>query len=510
MSQAVTFRDWQQLWRVLTDTGAFGPQPLRGAGQLLRFLAQHGPTPYALVAWHALKGPQVTAVDAHDGVLTYRELQCAADALAGEMRFLLTPGARVGLLGRGGTRWLVGLLAATRLGADVVLLNTLHSPAEWAEQVQELHLSAVLHEPAYCTGLRSCPHSAALVNLSLTETRQSPLPRRPGFGAVTLLTSGSTGTPRAIKRHTGLKHAQAVFPVTDFLLRLSVKAGERVWLPPPLFHGQGLSALMLTLGFGGTLVLGPEPQPEALQESLRRTSPHWIIVVPTVLRRLLDGLDTSVTLPSLRGVVSGSAPLSPALAQEALQAFDGRLFNLYGTTETGPLCLATPADFQQRLETVGSVLNGVHVNLQGGTVNVRSPFLAVPASCWNTGDLAEWNDSGHLRLLGRADDRFICGGENIDPLALERRIEALPGVLECAVWGESDEEYGQVVHALIVPADKNSAIQPLHAALSSALPRTFRPRSITLCPDLPRNAAGKLVRRHLPEWRDQFAAADQH
>lgn len=504
MTQGVSLRDWCHLWRVLTATGAFGPHPAKGVSQLLRVVARHGPTPYALVAWHALRQPGVTAIVAQDGTRTYREVQQAADVLAGELRQVIRPGDRVGLLGRGGCRWLVGLLAATRLGADVVLLNTLHGPAEWAEQVQRLTLKAILHEPAFFEGLRSWPHAAALVDVNRPPARRASAPLRPGCGAVTLLTSGSTGTPRAIQRKTGLNRAQAALTATDFLSRLSIRSGERVWLPPPLFHGQGLSALMLTLGFGGTLVLGPEPRPGALRDSLERTSPHWVILVPTALHRLLEGVTEPLDLPHLRGVVSGSAPLSPALAERARQAFQGRLFNLYGTTETGPISLATPADFQHHADTVGRVLKGAEVELAGGTVTVRSPFLAVPEACWDTGDLAAWHGPGHLRLLGRADDRFICGGENVDPLALGR-IEALPGVAECAVWGAADAEYGQVVQALVVPATPDLDVQALRCSLEEALPRTFRPRVITLCPELPRNAAGKLVRRHLPDWHERFS-----
>lgn len=501
MSEQITLTDGRELWRVLTGTGEFGPEPLQGAAQLLRVIARHGLNPYALVAWHAQLRPQVTAIEAWDGVRTYRDLQLEANTLAAELAGLIRPGQRVGLLGRGGVRWLVGLLAASRLGADVVLLNTLHSPQEWAQQMQKLNLSAVLHEEAQAQTVRSCPHPAALVNLHATRGKpRATLRLGPRAGAVTLLTSGSTGTPRDIKRTTGLSRLRGVLIATDFLNRLGLRCGERVWLPPPLFHGQGLSALMLTLGFGGTLLLAPEPQGSALRAHLQRTSPQWLIVVPTVLHRLLDGVTAPFHLPHLRGVVSGSAPLSAVLTKSALHAFHGKLFNLYGSTETGPISLATPADLQQQPGTVGRVLRGVKVDLPGGAVQVRSPFLAVPHDCWNTGDLGEWSGSGCLHLLGRADDRFICGGETIDPLALEQRIEALPGVAECAVWPVPDAEYGQAIHALMVPVNDRVTVQEVQAALNDALPRTFRPRSITLCRELPRNAAGKLVRRHLPGW----------
>lgn len=494
---------WAALWKVLKDTGALGAHPGLGLVHLLGSVARHGPNPYALVAWHARTRPGQAAIQAWDGVLSYCELQRAADALATDLKPLITPGSRVGLLGRGGARWLVGLLAASRLGAEVVLLNTLHSPAEWAGQVGRLGLCAVLHEAALKRPLRSVPHPAALVNL--TETRKAaffPLPVPPRVGAVTLLTSGSTGTPRAIRRRTGLSRALAVLTATDFLSRLSFRAGERVWLPPPLFHGQGLSALMLCLGFGGTLVLAPEPQGQALRVSLEASSPHWVVVVPTVLHRLLQS-DTTFRLPHLRGVLSGSAMLSPALASAASHAFQGRLFNLYGTTETGPISLATPTDMQEAPGTVGRVLRGVEVSLRGEEVHVRSPFLAVPETGWRTGDLGMRDSQGRLHLRGRADDRFICGGENVDPVALEQRIEALPGVRECAVYPVPNAEYGQVIHALIVPGGLDIELHALQTELERALPRTLRPRSIRLCAELPRNAAGKLLRRHLPDWLPQ-------
>ena len=484
-----TPRDWQKLWQTLSDTGVLGARPALDLGRLAATALRHGPTPYALVAWHAAQHPNTVAIDAPDGRLTYRELLAQADASAAQLVPLIGPKTRVGLLGRGGVRWVVGLLVATRLGAEVVLMNTLHSPEGWATQTRKMGLAAILHEATYAQGLRQHPHPAALVELGDgLLIAHSPKLIAPRFGSVTLLTSGSTGNPRTIRRRTGLSRSLAVCAATDFLTRLAPKVNERVWLPPPLFHGHGLSALMLTWGFGGTLILADG---DDLWASLEAADPHWAVLVPTMLHRLLE--QASDAPPNLRRVVCGSAPLSPRLAQQAQAVFGRVLFNLYGTTETGPIALATPADLAAGVN-VGRVLDGVQVDLSAGTVNVRSPFLAVNAESWNTGDQAEFDAAGRLHLRGRADDRFICGGENVDPEELEHRIEQLAGVRECAVWGESDAEYGQVVHALIVP-QLGADLADIQASLAQALPRTLRPRSVTLCAELPRNAAGKLARQ---------------
>lgn len=491
-----TLSDWQRLWQTLAGTGVFGARPALGLGRLAATALRHGPTPYALVAWHAATQPNESALEAPDGRLTYRELLAQADALAAQLATAIPAGSRVGLLGRGGAHWLVGLLAATRLGAEVVLMNTLHSSEGWATQARKLRLVAILHEAAYAEGLRQHPHPADLVELGRTAQTGFRF-MAPRLGSVTLLTSGSTGNPRAIRRRTGLSRSLAVCAANDFLTRIEPRRGERVWLPPPLFHGHGLSALMLTLGFGGTLILADA---EDLWASLEAADPHWAVLVPTMLHRLLESRPAAPTLPHLRRLVSGSAPLSPRLAHQAQAQFGPVLFNLYGTTETGPIALATPADLAASVN-VGRVLRGVHLDLAHETVNVRSPFLAVNAASWNTGDLATVDAAGRLHLRGRADDRLICGGENVDPEELENRIELLAGVRECALWGESDAEYGQVIHALIVPEAGVGRVD-LQTSLEQALPRTLRPRSVTLCSELPRNAAGKLLRRELQSLKN--------
>lgn len=96
-------------------------------------------------------------------LLTYGELQAHADALVSRLSASICPRTRTGLLGRGSAAWVVGLLAATRLGAEVVLMNSLHSAGEWAQQISDLGLELVLHMPEHTCALHEQPHRAALV-----------------------------------------------------------------------------------------------------------------------------------------------------------------------------------------------------------------------------------------------------------------------------------------------------------------------------------------------------------
>lgn len=506
-----------------------GRRPALKAVWLLGALVRYGPGPYALVAWQARTRPQVPALVTEEGRVTYAELRAQAEALARSLAPRVAPGERIGLLGRGGSGWVAGLLAAHRLGAEVTLLNITQAPEDWAGLVRSLGLGTVLHEPEYGPGLRRVPHPAALVALpegesgwpSPTPGGRARLPRCPCF-RVKLLTSGTTGAPRAVLR------SRAPWPVlalgADFLARLGPRRGEGVWLPLPLFHGHGLSAGLLTLAYGGTLHLCRRTEGAALLTDLRASGAGWVVVVPTLLRRLLDSAEAEGGEPGLgeaelekfggggwqvRRVISGSAPLLPELADRAQREFGEVLYDLYGSTETGPLALATPADLRAEPGCVGRPLRGVRLRVGEGTLWVRSPLLTPPDPAtqidsegpaeWDTGDLAWLSPNGRLHLRGRLDDRLNCGGQKVDPEALEARLGRLPGIRECALWGERDAEYGQILHALVVPVGEETE-EELRRTLNAALPRSLRPRTVRLCAELPRGPSGKLERRRLPEW----------
>lgn len=284
---------------------------------------------------------------------------------------------------------------------------------------------------------------------------------------------------------------RAVALLADLLNRYGFKRGQRVWCLTPLSHRQGLSGLLFTFAFGGTLILCPATEGRAMWQSVQESNPDWLLVVPTLLARLAEAAPDSAGEYT---ILSGLAPLSPDLLPKVYRKFGNRVFNAFGTTETGPIALATPSDLQTAPRSVGRPLCGVKVELRGEMLWISSPLTA--GGAWCTGDLGQSDELGRLYLQGRADDCFVCGG-TINPAVLERRIMSLDGVRECAVWPVPHDEYGQAIHALLV-LEKGACETQVRAQLAASLPRTLRPQHVFWASELPRNAGGKLMRRQLP------------
>ena len=232
--------------------------------------------------------------------------------------------------------------------------------------------------------------------------------------------------------------------------------------------------------------------------------------MPTILHRLLDAATSAGGGggASLRAIVCGSAPLSEALATRALDTFGPMLFNLYGTSESGLVSLATPDDLRSSPRTVGRVLPGVTVRIVGtdgsdaasGEVGRIVVYARQVPEGFDTGDLGHRSDEGLLFLHGRADDLIVRGGENLFPQMIEDRVCAeFDSIRECAVIAVPDDsEFGSELHlfAVLTPDHRDTA-ESLLRQFEEHLPRVIRPTRLTLVDALPRNLSGELVRRRL-------------
>lgn len=320
-----------------------------------------------------------------------------------------------------------------------------------------------------------------------------------------LLSSGSTGPPKAVRRE--VSPAPLLPTLTALLNGPELRARAPTLLTIPLFHGHGLMTLGLCLAMGAPLHLFARGTPELYWQALTERDIEVLVLVPTVLYRLLE-TPSPGRAGRLRTIVCGSAPLGAGLATRALSRFGPVLSNLYGGSEFGLVSLATPGHLLAAPDSVGSVLPGVRVSVRRadgtpapfGEVVVRgSMATGRPGSGQGTGDLGRLTPSGRLTLAGRLDDLLIIGGENVSPEAVEARIAELGYVRECAVVGVPSEEYGQALAVLIVLHGGQGGVtrERVELDLRSRLPRMLRPARVTFVEELPRNALGKLVRRRL-------------
>lgn len=364
---------------------------------------------------------------------------------------------------------------------------------------------------------RSAPERECLRAQRLTGAREPPELRPSTFleqaidpqkPYALLWTSGSSGAPKIVEssRRAALAAAAAS------ALNLGVDPEERWLLCLPLSHMGGLAIVVRMLVARRTVVLFAGGDLGARIHAERVTI---VSLVPVLLDRLLRG--GYQPAPSLRAVLLGGAGCAAGLAERARQA-RVPLVTSYGLTETGSQVVARP--YAERYDPLpqregvvssGQPLNGVEIKLVGERIAIKSAALLtayIPASPSVDGD--GWfltNDRGVLGLRGelyvqgRTDLMLITGGENVDPVEVERALCALPEIESACVFGVPCAEFGQRVVAVLVPARDGVALDPaaleparLRAALGRVLTRAKIPRHFVFAAALPQTASGKLDR----------------
>ena len=511
-------------FRALSRTGLLGAHPWVAIVRLAWTLLRRGCSLFTLVAWNARRFPDAVAlVDPHRQA-TFRQLERRAVQLAQALG--LGDHHCVGILCRNSLVLVEALLACGRAGADVVLLSTTFAVEQVTHLCETERLDLLICDdefrPQVTTvetrfpGLRGrVVSAAALVDEKLGELprlgRRGPMRRLVRkAGAVVIMTSGTTGPARAVRHRPTLR--QLLRTVTALLDQLQPKRGEPTLLTIPLLHGHGLATLGMSLALAAPLFIFPRARAEDLLTCIAQNEIRVVVLVPTVLRRLLEG-GMQGGMTTVRQVICGSAPLMASLATQAMERLGPILFNLYGSTEAGLISLATPEDLRVAPTSVGRTLPGVSADLQTadgasaspgriGRLQVRGGLVQGKADATlgiDTGDLAHFGQDGRLYLDGRADDLLICGGENVLPQTIEDAINRRPYVLASAAVGVPSLEYGQSVHLFVEVRAGFADVSEGSIAddLKTCLPPVLRPAGITIVAALPRGPSGKILRRQL-------------
>jgi len=288
--------------------------------------------------------------------------------------------------------------------------------------------------------------------------------------------------------------------------------GCRYATASPFHHIAGLGNHAVALAAGAAVV----PMPRFTVDAWRGLAAMGVthgLTVPTMLAMLLDA--GALPLPTLRTLQYGAASIHPDLLARTMAALpDVGLVNLFGQTEGSPITCLGPADHRAAagrphlLRSVGRAAPGVELRIVDpdehgiGEVWARAPHFnrADDAEGWlHTGDLGRVDVDGYLFLAGRAGDKIVRGGENVHPLEVERVLSEHPGVADAAVIGVPDPHWGEVVKAFVVPVDpgRPPGVEDMRTFARAQLAGFKVPTVWEVVPDLPRNAAGKVLRRDL-------------
>ena len=360
--------------------------------------------------------------------------------------------------------------------------------------------------------------------------------------AVVLYTSGTTAAPKAAL----LRHRHLLAYVWNTVEFGSAEDGDAALVGVPPYHVAGLANVLTNLYAGRRLVYLAAFDPGAWLATVRAESVTHALLVPTMLARVVAGLRASgaagAATPTLRSLAYGGARMPRPVLEEALRLFPSTGFvNAYGLTETASsIAVLGPDDHRRavesadpavrdRLSSVGRPLPGVEFQVRDeagtpagagetGLIFVRGDQISgeygghsmLDAEGWFPTRDRGWIDAeGYVFIEGRADDTIIRGGENIAPAEIEDVLIAHPGVLEAAVMGVPDPEWGQRLVAVVVrdPAAGEADPESIRSWVRSRLRSSKTPEAIVFRAELPKTETGKLLRRVLQAELDPAAPA---
>jgi acyl-CoA synthetase (AMP-forming)/AMP-acid ligase II len=352
-----------------------------------------------------------------------------------------------------------------------------------------------------------------------------------------MYTAGTTGRPKGVP----LKHSAFASYVLDNVDPADPDIEERNLLTVPLYHVAGIQAMLAAIYGGRTLVLMRQFEVKEWIETIQREKATRAMLVPTMLKRVIDAPDyDQYDLSSLKVITYGAAPMPFEVINKAIKVMPWvRFINAFGQTETastittlGPedhIIEGTEEEREKKLKrltsSIGKPLPDVEVKIvdeegkplapsEVGEILARGPRImtgywrdeqktsqVITRDGWlRTGDMGWMDEEGYIYLAGRGDDMIIRGGENISPEEVENAVQSHPKVEEASVIGVPDPEWGQEPRAVVVLKKGEVATQEeIIEHCRTRLAGFKRPRSVVFIDALPRNPMGKVLRKKLRE-----------
>ncbi|MEN0138777.1 MAG: AMP-binding protein [Rhodococcus sp. (in: high G+C Gram-positive bacteria)] len=492
----------------------------------------------AIHAW-TVRQPDAPALICHDLSLTWSELSVAMDRAAAHLVSSgVRPGDRVGVLGGLSVEWAIAALGAIRAGAILCPLNERHKAVELDEVYRKLTPTVVVSAAANrdiaeaaCTGIAEPPRILDSRTVYTTDL-DVPLPAPgtdPAAPVCIIPTSGSTGLPKGVV----YTHESLLGAFFEWSLQAPELMGARTLNLSSMSFAAGLlNGFLAPLVLGGSIVMLPRWDPQVAM-SLISSEGVATMAGTTIFFEQMAALPSfeSTDLSSLKVAFIGGNPVTLSLI-EAWSAKGVGLRQAYGLTESLSMVTFPTVELSIRKpESVGfgGILTAVEiVSLDGtpcptgtpGEIWISGPGVArgywqddalteqTFAGGWlRTGDVGVKDDEGAIRVVGRTKDVIISGGMNIYAAELERAVLELPAVLEAAVIGVSDDEFGETPAVLL----RTSADVPSQEIVDHCRNRLSNykvPRYVVFRDSpLPRTSSMKIDKRSL---RAEYADLSEH
>ena len=490
--------------------------------------------------------------------ITFQQLQIRVNRLANTLSNLgVREGQRVAFMDVNTPELIQTYLACAQLDAIFVPLNYRARASEVSQMLKSCQPSVLMAGQRYQELVASIIDDLSSINHVVAMEKRPPKGwlsfevivaqaddeelHYPAAGdadtTLLLFTSGTTGAPKAVM----LTHHSFSSYMLSSVSPADPEVEERNLLSLPMYHVAGIQSALAAIYGGRTMILARQFEATEWMKLVQEECAHRTGVVPTMLKQVLDHPRFGdFDLSSLRVISYGAAPMPLEVIRQAIRALpQARFINAFGQTETAStITMLSPDDHRldgspeevekrlRRLTSVGRALEDVEIAIldddgaplsQGmeGEVAARGP--RVMAGYWDdegatssafhdgwllTGDRGYLDEDGYLFLTGRSKDFIKRGGEMISPQEVEDALLSHPHVLEAAVIGVPDAQWGERVRALVVPyrgqsPNPDDLIEHCHSRLASFK----RPESVLFVEQIPKNPMGKVLKRVL---RDKY------
>jgi acyl-CoA synthetase (AMP-forming)/AMP-acid ligase II len=527
--------------KVLRDAGILAPmrpdKALKVGGTFLRW----GASPATGVTTAAIHHPHELAIVDERGALSWERLHRRSNSLANSLAEMgIGPGDGIGVMCRNHRGFIETTLAAAKLGASALYLNTMFAGPQLAEVTRREGPKALVYDEEFDDLLAGVEDSVARVvawcdgeapGMSLEdliaageESDLKPPPDKPRF---VILTSGTTGTPKGAQRSS----PDGLMAVASLIDKIPFRRGMTMMIAAPLFHSWGFFHFVMSLPTASTMVLRRRFDPEGTLQAIEQSRADVLAAVPVMVQRILtlpDEVLDNYSLPSLKITSLSGSALPGELAIDWMDRFGDNVYNLYGSTEVAYATVATPEDLRAAPGTAGRPPRGTKICLydengkevppgEVGRIFVGNEMAfegytggggkEIIDGLYSSGDVGHFDSDGRLFIDGRDDEMIVSGGENVFPREVEDLLSDHEGVDEVAVIGVDDAEFGQRLKAFVVPREGvELSAGDLTSHVKANLAAYKSPREIEFLDELPRNATGKVLKRELKEREAQESA----
>lgn len=437
----------------------------------------------ALVRHKSKLNGDAVAIQDELSAITYKQLYNKAKALAAKWQSAYSVNNHTTLvfLVRNSVESLTALVAASCTGCTIHFLNPDMSQAQL-----ESYLSQ--HPQAFVIDtIKKYKFSSNRLLSLKTDSISRPLISR-NMGKMLVLSSGTSGTFKKAERTS--KANAFLAPFFALIKTLKLDQQKNALITAPLYHGYGLAASIMCLTLGKQIFYQEKLIPERLSQ-FNDGNIDLIIGVPTALGRIADNAQDL----KVRMILTGGAAMSEHLYQKLTEKYGHIIYNLYGTSESGFVCIAAPQHLKNNPKTIGKTIRGVKYRLnKEGILELKTGWsMSSKKGSWiSTGDLAGIDNDGLITLKGRSDDMIVSGGENVYLFEIEDTLKSQDWCIDCKCVKLEDKEFGQR-YDLFITTTLNYE-DDIKVRMQELFPRYAQAKQIHIQNDLKFNDLGKFIK----------------